>query len=160
MTDDRYHLLAGLLLVVAANMAPWLAGRLLRGHWAQPLDCGVTLQDGTRLLGDHKTWRGLCAGEIACALTACLLGYPVVLGLEFATLSLVADAASSLFKRRLRLAAGAEVPGVDQLPESLVPLWALARPLQISAWSGVVIAIVFLGLDLLARPLRQRAAHG
>ena len=148
------------MLVVAANMAPWLAGRLLSGHLAQPLDCGVTLRDGSRLLGDPKTWRGVCAGELACALTAHLLGYPVVLGLEFATLSLAADAASSLLKRRLRLAPGAEVPGVDQLPESLVPLWTLATPLGISAWGGVVIAIVFLGLDLVARPLRHRAAHG
>ena len=84
-------MLAALLLVVVANTAPWVSGWLLRDHMAQPLDCGVKLSDGTRLLGDHKPWRGLCAGELACAITAGLLGYPFLLGFEFATLSLAAD---------------------------------------------------------------------
>ena len=160
MSEELYRLVAALLLVVVANTAPWAAGRLLRGRFEQPLDCGMTLRDGTRLLGDHKTWRGLCSGELACAITACLLGYSFLLGLEFATLSLLADAASSLLKRRLRLTPGAEVPGVDQLPESLVPLWTLATPLGISIWGGLVVAMGFLCVDLASSPLRHRAAQG
>jgi CDP-archaeol synthase len=158
--EELYRMLAALLLVIAANTAPWVSGWLLRDRLAQPLDCGVRLSDGARLLGDHKTWRGLCAGECACAIAAGLLGYSFLLGLEFATLSLAADAASSLLKRRLRLAPGAEVPGVDQLPESLVPLWILATPLGISVWGGVVIAMVFLCLDLASGPLRRTTAQG
>jgi CDP-2,3-bis-(O-geranylgeranyl)-sn-glycerol synthase len=150
-----YPLLAAFLLVLAANMAPWASGRLLRDRWSQPLDLAVTLPDGKRLLGDHKTWRGLVAGELACALTARLCGYSLALGLEFATLSLAADAASSCVKRRLDLSPGVEVPGLDQIPEALVPLCLLAGPLGISLYGSVALAALFLCLDMAARPLRH-----
>ena len=150
--------LAALLLVSVANMAPWASGRLLRGRWNWPLDGGITLPDGRRLLGDHKTWRGLVAGEAACALTARLCGYSFALGLEFATLSLAADAASSCVKRRLNLSPGAEVPGLDQIPEALVPLCWLAGSLGISFYGAVAIAAIFLCMDMAARPFRHPTA--
>jgi CDP-2,3-bis-(O-geranylgeranyl)-sn-glycerol synthase len=155
-----HRFLAALLLVVVANMAPWACGRLLRGWWDWPLDGGITLPDGKRLLGDHKTWRGLLAGELACALTALLCGYSLVLGLEFAALSLAADAASSCVKRRLSLSPGAEVPGLDQIPEALVPLYCLAAPLGISLSGAVAIAIIFLCMDRAAEPLRHPTPQG
>jgi len=151
--------LAALLLVLVANMAPWASGRLLKGRWNWPLDGGITLPDGKRLLGDHKTWRGLVAGELACALAARLCGYSLVLGLEFATLSLAADAASSCVKRRLNLSPGAEVPGLDQVPEALVPLSLLAGPLGIPLYGAIAIAAIFLCLDMVARPLRHPTAQ-
>jgi CDP-2,3-bis-(O-geranylgeranyl)-sn-glycerol synthase len=123
-----------------------------------PLDLGVCLPDGTRLLGDHKTWRGLLAGELACALAAPVLGYSYLLGIAFATLSLAADALSSFIKRRLRLPPGAEMPALDTLPEALVPLLALGAPLGISSLEAVGIALVFLCLDRAARPLRHSSA--
>jgi CDP-archaeol synthase len=160
VSGELHHLLAALLLVVMANMAPWASGWLMRGRLGYPLDCGVKLRDGTRLLGGHKTWRGVCAGELACAVTAYLLGYRAWLGVEFASLSLAADAATSLFKRRLRWRPGAEVAGVDQVPESLVPLWILATPLQLPAWGVVVVTIIFVFLDMASRPLRQMTVQG
>ncbi len=153
-----YRFLDALLLVVVANMAPWASGRLLRRRLALPLDLGACLRDGTRLLGDHKTWRGLLAGELACALTARLLGYSLLLGIEFATLSLAADAVSSCIKRRLRLSPGAEVPALDTLPEALLPLLTLAGPLGISWLEALGIALIFLCLDMVARPLRHSGA--
>ncbi len=153
-----YRFLGALLLVIMANMAPWASGRLLRGRLAAPLDCGATLPDGGRLFGDHKTWRGLVAGGLACALTARLLGHSYLLGLEFAAMALAADAASSFTKRRLRLSAGAEVPALDQLPEALLPLLVLARPLGVSLLEAVGIALIFLCLDLAALPLRHSRA--
>jgi CDP-2,3-bis-(O-geranylgeranyl)-sn-glycerol synthase len=149
------RLLAALALVVAANMMPWASGRLMRKHWAKPLDCGARLGDGTRLLGDHKTWRGVVAGGLGCALTARLLGYSWALGLVFAALSLTADLSSSFVKRRLHLAPGSEVVGLDQLPEALLPLLALAGPLGISVKGALVVASLFLCLDLIAMPLRR-----
>ncbi len=71
---------------------------------------------------------------------------------------LAADAASSFTKRRLRLSPGAEVPALDQLPEALLPLLVLARPLGVSLLEAVGIALIFLCLDLAARPLRHSRA--
>lgn len=150
-----HHGLAALLIVVVANVAPWASGRLFGSYWSWPLDCGARLADGTRLLGDHKTWRGVLAGEFACAVIGRLLGYPWALGIAFATLSLAADAGSSFVKRRLRLAPGAEVAALDQLPEALLPLLVLATPLSISFTHALVIAFLFLGLDKASAPLRH-----
>jgi len=144
-----------LLLVIAANVAPWAAGRLLSGHWRAPLDGGATLADGTRALGDHKTWRGLVAGTLACAVVARLCQHPLTLGIEFGVLSLTADAASSFVKRRLRLRPGAEIAGLDQLPEALIPLLVLSRPLGLRVSESIAVAFVFLLLDLAVTRLRH-----
>ncbi len=151
--------LDALLLVIAANVAPWAAGRLLPGHWRAPLDGGVKLPDGSRVLGDHKTWRGLFMGIIACAGVARILQQPLLLGAAFGALSLAADAASSFFKRRLRLRPGSEIPGVDQLPEALVPLLVLSQPLGLRVIDALGVAIVFMLLDLAAVRVRQPAIH-
>ena len=150
-----FRLLDALALVVTANMAPWAAGRLWREHCAQPLDFGLTLKDGRRLLGSHKTWRGLLAGVLGCALTAWLLGVGFLLGLAFGALSLAADATSSFVKRRFRFAPGAEAPGLDQLPEALLPLLVLSRPLGIGLSGALAVALIFLCLDLAAMPFRR-----
>jgi CDP-2,3-bis-(O-geranylgeranyl)-sn-glycerol synthase len=152
--EPIYSSLAALVLVTVANMAPWASGWLLRGRWSKPLDCGLRLADGTQLLGDHKTWRGVLAGELGCALIGPLLGYSWLLGIAFASLSLVADATSSFVKRRLHLTPGREVVGLDQLPEALLPLLVLAAPLGISIPGALVIAFLFLCLDIAGAPLR------
>jgi hypothetical protein len=149
------HGLMGLLLVVIANTAPWVAGRVLGRRCAAPLDFGVTLRDGTRLLGSHKTWRGLLAGAVACAVATELVDLGFWLGAAFGTLALVADAASSFAKRRLRLAPGTEVPGLDQLPEALLPLLVLSRPLELGLLASLAVAAVFLVLDIAAIRVRH-----
>jgi hypothetical protein len=150
--------LRAFVLLAAANTAPWAAGRLLGRRFAVPIDARLTFRDGTRLLGDHKTWRGLVAALLTCAVLAHLLGYSVRLGLAFAALALAGDAASSFIKRRLRSPSGAEILGLDQVPEALAPLLALSGPLKIGASGAWVLTGVFVLLDLAAMPLRHRAA--
>ena len=147
--------LSALVLLGAAHAAPWAAGRLLGRRFAAPIDGGMTLTDGRRLLGDHKTWRGLLIALLACALAATLLGYSVTLGIAFAALALIGDAASSLVKRRLRLEPGAEFPGLDQIPEALTPLLVLSAPLGISAGTAWLLTGAFTLADLAAMPLRH-----
>ena len=154
--DERFRLLGALLLVIIANVAPWAAGRWSPGRWAAPLDGGARLADGTRVLGNHKTWRGVVAGALACGMAAPLLGHAVWLGLAFGTLSLLADAASSFVKRRCRVAPGREIPGLDQLPEALAPLIVLSRPLGIGLWDSLAVGLVFLVLDLAVMRARHR----
>ena len=147
--------LTALALLILANTAPWVAGRILGSRGAAPLDFGATLADGSRLLGDHKTWRGLIAGALVCGLATQWLGRGWLLGVAFGALSLVADAATSCAKRRLRRAPGTEIPALDQLPEALLPLLVLARPLALGLPEALALASVFLVLDLAVMRVRQ-----
>ena len=147
--------LKALILLGVAHTAPWATGYLLADRLAAPIDAGMRLRDGRRLLGDHKTWRGLAAAMLTCALVAALLGYSFALGIAFAALALAGDAASSLIKRRLRLEPGAECPGLDQIPEALTPLLALSTPLGIGPLAACILTGVFMAADLVAMPMRR-----
>ncbi|MBL8225315.1 MAG: CDP-archaeol synthase [Chromatiales bacterium] len=152
---ELHPALETLLLVIMANLAPWVLARLLRGRWAAPLDGGLVLADGERLLGAHKTWRGAIAGSAACAAVAATLGYGWRLGALFGLLALTGDALSSCVKRRLRRRPGTEVPGLDQLPEVLLPCVVLARPLGLSLGAIAAVAAAFYVLNVAATGIRQ-----
>jgi CDP-2,3-bis-(O-geranylgeranyl)-sn-glycerol synthase len=145
-----------LLLVCIASSAAWAASRALGRRLATPLDLGLELADGRRLLGSHKTWRGLAAGVLACALAAPLLELDVAIGAGFGAAALAGDALSSAIKRRLALRPGAEVLGLDQLPEALLPLVLFSRALGIGAVEITAVALLFTILDVLVTPLRHR----
>ncbi len=143
-------------LVIVANVAPWAAARVFGSRWVAPLDMGTRLRDGSRALGENKTWRGLAAGTLSCALTALLLGYGFTLGAALGFLSIAADAASSFLKRRLGALPSVEFPLLDQLPEALLPLTVLSRYLRIGFIGSLGVAAVFLVLDLATTGLRHR----
>jgi CDP-diglyceride synthetase len=147
--------LTALVLLVAAHATPWAAARLLGDRLAAPIDGGMKLRDGRRLLGEHKTWRGLVVAMLGCALAAALLGDTLLLGLEFAAWSVAGDLASSLVKRRLRLEPGTEIPGLDQIPEALAPLLVLCGPLGIGTVGALAVTGVFMLADLALIPLRH-----
>jgi CDP-2,3-bis-(O-geranylgeranyl)-sn-glycerol synthase len=149
------HVLIGLLLVMSANTAAWAAGRTLGTRWHAPLDFGCTLGDGARLFGSHKTWAGLIGAVFACGLETWFVGLGFAIGAEFGALALAADAASSFVKRRLKLGAGSEVPALDQIPEALVPLLVLSRPLGIGLFGSLAATTVFTVLDIAATRLRH-----
>lgn len=143
-------IVACLLLLLVANGAPIVA-RLLPGlrHWNRPLDGSYRSADRAPLFGVHKTWRGLLAALLLTTLTAMLLGMPWWLGTLFAALSMAGDLLASFIKRRRQLPPGAAAPGLDQLPEALVPLLVLSRPLQLDWQSIALITVLFVLLDLL-----------
>ncbi|HYL02606.1 MAG TPA: CDP-archaeol synthase [Steroidobacteraceae bacterium] len=147
-----------LLLLILANSLPWISARLLGRRWTAPLDLGVTLRDGRRLLGSHKTWRGIIAAACGCALAAALAHLHWRTGAEFAALSLLGDALSSLCKRRLGIKPGVDVALLDQLPEALLPLIALRGPLGLGSVGIAAVAAVFALLDMLASPARRCGA--
>jgi CDP-2,3-bis-(O-geranylgeranyl)-sn-glycerol synthase len=114
-----------------ANMSPVL----VRGRFtplAIPIDGGRTFR-GKRLLGDHKTWRGLLAGVVAGAFTyelqrlVCETGvardlmlidytaHPLLPGLLMGLGTGVGDAVKSFFKRRIDIQPGASWLVFDQL---------------------------------------------
>lgn len=127
-----------------ANMAPVL----VQGHltWLdRPLDGGRMLW-GERILGAHKTWRGIVAGTLVgfAAFAGQRLLYdagwlrglaaidygeaPLVLGLLLGLGTGVGDAVKSFFKRRIAIAPGEPWIGFDQL-DFMVGAYLLALPL-------------------------------
>jgi CDP-diglyceride synthetase len=144
-----------LLLLVIANTVAWLAALIFGTELSAPLDFGITLRDGSRLLGDHKTWRGLVSAAVACAAVTQSFHLGLLRGAAFGTLALLGDAAASFIKRRLQFAPGTEVVGLDQLPEALVPLLILQRPLGLGLADCLLIAAIFAVLDIAVTKLRH-----
>jgi CDP-2,3-bis-(O-geranylgeranyl)-sn-glycerol synthase len=114
-----------------ANMSPVLVRRRLN-DLAVPIDGGKSYR-GKRLLGDHKTWRGLLAGAVVGIIayelqrfgynagvgrTWALIDYtahPLLPGLLMGLGAGVGDLVKSFFKRRIDIKPGASWPVFDQL---------------------------------------------
>jgi CDP-2,3-bis-(O-geranylgeranyl)-sn-glycerol synthase len=127
-----------LLVLVGANTAPILAARALGSHFATPIDAGRRLPDGRPLFGSHKTWRGFASAIIAAALIGTAIGLPVWLAAATGALALTGDLLSSFAKRRFGRTSGAWCPGLDQLPEALLPLFAMKGAL-VMTWPDVAL---------------------
>ncbi len=136
-----------LALVLTANGAPVLARRFAPGFWAKPVDGGAIWR-GRRLLGSHKTWRGLAASMVGCAVAAPLLGLPVAAGLAAGAAAMLGDLLSSFIKRRRGLESGGMAFGIDQIPESLLPALIVQRWLPLGLVEIVLIPLIFLLLEL------------
>lgn len=145
-----------LALLTAANATPVVVAKLVGERWAWPLDFGCVLSDGARLLGDHKTWRGLVAGVLASTAAAALMQLPLWLGAAFAIASLIGDALSSALKRRMKMRPGTQCPWLDQLAEALLPLVLFAGPLSLDEGEIAVATVAFTMLDLAVARLRHR----
>jgi CDP-2,3-bis-(O-geranylgeranyl)-sn-glycerol synthase len=110
--------------------------------------------DGRPLLGSSKTVRGLVIAILATTLAAAALGIPIGLGALIGAVAMAGDALSSFIKRRLGRAPGDQQLGVDQIPESLLPLLAVRHALDLSLLQIVGVTAAFFALELpLARLL-------
>lgn len=145
-----------LALLLIANGAPVLATRLLAGRLAMPLDGGSTFFDGRRLFGAAKTARGVVASILCTSLAASLLGMGWGLGAILAASALMGDLFASFSKRRLGLAVHARAFGLDQIPESLLPLLVLQARLHLGAVDIVVLTVAFVLLETLLSVLLYR----
>lgn len=139
-----------LLLIVIANGAPVIATRVF-GEWgAYPLDGGRVLADGYRLLGHSKTWRGIGAAILATGVSAVLLNGSWLIGVMIGLAAMLGDLLSSFIKRRLGMVSSSMALGLDQMPESLLPLLAVAGrfDLSVSTIAWTVAGFVILELTL------------
>lgn len=108
-------LLSALLFIApayAANAAPLAFSPILKTK--HPIDFGLTLPNGARLLGETKSWEGLAIGiaigtAVGFALAAPVRGFILSLG------ALLGDLAGSFIKRRLSIPPGQPLPLLDQL---------------------------------------------
>ena len=137
------------LLLIITNATPVILSLLAGRHWNRPLDGNRLLRDRQPLLGPSKTIRGVVGAVLATAAIAPLFNLTVPEGAAFAMLAMSGDLFSSFIKRRLGIASSRSVPLLDQLPETLLPLWGMQTALGASA-SEIVLAIaLFIVIDLL-----------
>lgn len=156
MPDHILHLAAILVLLGVANGAPIVARKIFQNRFNAPLDGGLRFFDGRPLLGPAKTIRGLLVSVTATVPVAVLLGLGWVVGAGLACAALAGDALSSFIKRRLGFRPHSQALGLDQIPESLLPLWLLRVPLNLTMTDMVILVAVFVALELLLSRLLYR----
>ncbi len=137
-----------LLLLGVANSAPIAARRLLADRWAAPLDGGLNFVDGRPLLGPGKTIRGVAVAIVATALASWALGMSPQVGALLGAVSMAGDALASFVKRRLGVTPSGRATGLDQVPESLLPLLAVQGMLDLSAVQILAVTVAFFVLEI------------
>ena len=142
--DIIVPILSGLWLMVPAYL-PNSAAAYFGG--GMPMDLGRKMKDGTRVLGDGKTWKGTIAGTAAGFVIGLIqlallypLGHPlgnsgetplwvlVLVCLSFG--AILGDLLGSFIKRRLKVERGAKFPILDQY-DFVIGSWLL---LLILSW--------------------------
>ena len=149
-----------LILLVTTNGAPVIAGLFLGRRWDWPLDNNIRFTDHRPLLGASKTLRGLVTAIIATAVVAALLGMTWIEGAYFGLLAMLGDLCSSFIKRRLGFPSSRSVPLLDQLPESVLPVWMIQTVLGPTITEMCTAVTAFIVIDLLfSRLIRPKTAR-
>jgi CDP-2,3-bis-(O-geranylgeranyl)-sn-glycerol synthase len=143
-----------LILLAVANGTAVIAKKILGGRFAYPLDGGVLFIDGRPLFGHSKTIRGIALALVVTPIVSALIGLGFAVGAVVAAGAMAGDLLSSFVKRRMGLPPSSMAIGLDQIPESLIPLAAcrLLLPLTVlDIVAGVV--LFFVGELVLSRIL-------
>ncbi len=149
-------ILAVLMLLAVANGIPVAARKLLGDRFDTRVDGGARLPDGQPVFGQSKTIRGIVLSISGTALVAGLAGLGWATGAEVAAASMAGDLLSSFLKRRFRYDVHARCFGLDQIPESLIPMLAFHRELHLSGADVAIAVVAFLVLELLLSRLLFR----
>jgi len=138
----------------------------------RPLDLGLTFQDGSRALGDGKTYRGTFAGTICGIAVGMLLNsaaptlgmpsfgtglaqMPILFGLSFG--AMLGDIVAAFFKRRLGLKRGAPLFIIDQL-DFVFGAWALTALLA-PQWFWANFTPTIIIIILIVTPILHRITN-
>jgi CDP-diglyceride synthetase len=143
-----------LILLAVANGTAVVAKKVFGDAFARPLDGGAVFVDGRPLFGPTKTIRGIVLSLLATPLSASLMGLEWKVGALVAIGAMAGDLFSSFVKRRLGLPPSSMAIGLDQIPESLLPLIAAGMLLPVTLLDIVaVVTIFFVGELMLSRIL-------
>ena len=143
-----------IVLLTVANGTPVIAAKILGNNSALPLDGNVTLFDGKPLFGSSKTLRGVLLSILLTTACAPLIGLDWVVGSVVALTAMIGDLFSSFVKRRLGMADSSQFTGLDQIPESLLPLLVCMFLLPLTLIDvAIVTTIFFVGALVLSRIL-------
>lgn len=137
-----------LILLVVANGAPILARRILRGRLAYRVDFGIILFDNRPLLGRSKTIRGIVSSVILTTALAPILELDWTIGLLIGLTAMVGALFSSFLKRRYGIPESHMALGLDQIPESLFPLFACQTLLKLDLIDVAIGVLAFFVSEL------------
>lgn len=132
-----------LLLLLVANGSPLIARELFPSGLDHPIDGGLRFIDGRPLFGGTKTIRGVGAALLATPLASLLLGMDWEVGLVIGLFAMLGDLLSSFVKRRLGMPSSSRALGLDQVPESLLPLLACRPLIELAMFEIVVLVVLF-----------------
>lgn len=150
-----HNIIKLVLLLVITNGAPVIARLLLRQRFSQPLDLNLHFVDGRPLLGPAKTVRGIVSATFVTALMAPLFDLSLAQGALFALLAMSGDLISSFIKRRLGITSSRSAPLLDQLPETLLPLWVMHPVLEETIQEAFAALLIFVVIDWLISRRRE-----
>lgn len=136
------------LLLLIANGIPILIGKLLARRCAWPVDGGRVLADGYRLFGHSKTWRGIVFSVVFTGMFSLWLGFSFVTGLIIGAGAMAGDLFSSFIKRRLGMPPSSMAMGLDQIPESLLPLILIAPIIGLAIGDITLLVLIFFITEL------------
>ncbi len=142
------------VLLALANGAPVIAKKVFGSRFIRPLDGRVKFLDRQPLFGSSKTIRGILVSLVVATAGAPFVGLTPKLGALAAAAAMAGDLFSSFVKRRLRLKPSSRALGLDQVPESLLPLLALRDALALTAADiALAVAVFLVGELVLSRLL-------
>jgi CDP-diglyceride synthetase len=138
-----------LVLLTLANGMPVIAKKVFREFLACPVDGGSRFVDGRPLFGHSKTVRGIVLSILITTAFAPLIGLQWKIGALVAAMAMAGDLFSSFLKRRMNFAPSTMTIGLDQVPESLLPLLACQSLLALTIMDIIVITVSFFAGSLL-----------
>jgi hypothetical protein len=150
-----YIIIKLVLLLVITNGAPVIARLFLRQRFNHPLDRNLRFIDGRPLLGPAKTVRGIVSAISLTALMAVPFDLSPAQGSLFALLAMSGDLVSSFIKRRLNITSSRSAPLLDQLPETVLPLWGMHPVLEETLQEACAAVLVFVIIDWFVSRLRD-----
>jgi CDP-2,3-bis-(O-geranylgeranyl)-sn-glycerol synthase len=149
-----------LLPAALCNMMPVFAKKLFP-KLGFPLDFNKNLY-GSRILGSHKTFRGLISGLVIAIFMVVLQTYlynfeffkslsyihyssanPILLGFLIGFGTLFGDALGSFFKRRFKIEPGKEWMPVDQIDSPIFMILFILPVVSVSFYFSVLTIIIW-----------------
>ena len=137
-----------LLLILVANGAPILLSFIFSHRMALPVDLGFKLGDQQALFGKTKTWRGLIASLVFTILASVIIGLGIWTGFIISVLAMTGDLLSSFIKRRLKKPPSSQVFLLDQVPESLFPVFGVVSLYSLQLMQVIVIVVSFIIMEV------------
>jgi CDP-diglyceride synthetase len=139
-----------------ANGSPIIGRWMMNGYWEMPIDGGAVFIDGRPILGTSKTYRGLACSLVGTLLAGALVGLSWKISLIVGALAMMGDCLSSFVKRRLGYPSGAKALGLDQIPESLLPMLGLWNVLNLSVLGLGLTVVIFVVAELVLSPIGHK----
>lgn len=148
---------------IAGNSAPVIVRNRFK-NLAGPIDGGRMFR-GKRVLGDHKTWRGLLFGSLFGLVTGIIQGYlytqfdffkeisiidlssyhGALLGFLMGFGALFGDALKSFFKRQAGVAPGKQFMPWDQI-DTFFGVIIVVYPFYQIPWDFILVGVIFVPL--------------